>query len=64
MYLNDLKIVLDYVERWNKNDAEIEVAEASQRLEIFLTDPGEAFDKMFEGTTPIDIDKFFPKKTQ
>ena len=30
---DDLKVVLDFIERWNKNDAEVEVANSASRLE-------------------------------
>ena|SRR3990167_6658100 len=32
----ELKTLLDFVERWNKNDKEIEVARIAERLERFL----------------------------
>lgn len=31
-----LKIVLEFVERWNKQDKEVEVAEASRKLETLI----------------------------
>ena len=34
--LEALKIVLDYVERWNKQDEEVEAAEATQILEDLI----------------------------
>ena len=33
---NSLSLVLDFVERWNKQDREPEVAEASRKLEKYL----------------------------
>ena len=33
----DLKIVLDFVERYNKQDEEKDVAEAAQRLSILIS---------------------------
>lgn len=33
---DDLERVLDFVERWNKNDAEKDVAESAARCEAFL----------------------------
>ena len=34
--LEALKIVLDYVERWNKQDEEVKAAEATQILEDII----------------------------
>ncbi len=34
--IDSLKIVLDFIERWNKQDKEVKVAEAAQVLEDWI----------------------------
>jgi hypothetical protein len=57
----NLKIVLDFVERWNKLDTEEDVAQACVELEEDLiikpmaTDYSDSFNEMFRGTTPEDL---------
>jgi hypothetical protein len=58
----NLKIVFDFVERWNKHNTEEDVAQACVELEEDLiikpmaTDYSEAFNQMFKGTTPKDLE--------
>jgi len=35
-FAENIEIILDFVERWNKQDAEKEVAEAAEQLKVFL----------------------------
>ena len=37
-YKKALETVLDFVERWNKQDADVEVANSAKKLEILLED--------------------------
>ncbi len=34
--INNLKIVLDFVERWNKQDKEAKVAQAAREIEDYI----------------------------
>lgn len=52
----NLKIVLDFVERWNKLDSEEDVAQACVELEEdLLIKSNYSIDHLFKGTTPEDI---------
>lgn len=36
--LRDIDVLLEYVERWNKKDEELQVADAAARVETYLRD--------------------------
>lgn len=40
--MNDIDVVLEFVERWNKKDEELQVADAAARVEQYLRDYREA----------------------
>ena len=51
--LKALEIVLDFVERWNKQDKEVEVAHAHHLLETLLIPKNKSLSELFEGMNDI-----------
>ena len=51
--LKALEIVLDFVERWNKQDKEVEVAHAHHLLETLLQPKEKSLSELFEGMNEI-----------
>ena len=46
--MSDIDVILEFVERWNKKDEEVEVADAAARVETYLRDYREAESKESE----------------